>query len=439
MLSFPRWSAAGASAVCSVFLALGASARANPADDPAKSAAPIPVPAQVSAEPTSFDEVAARLDRGGSFYLYLSTEQWLADLSQQLVRWRDFALSAGLAKSDDDRAHVTQAFDLAAALVKKSGIEQISGAGFSSLAIAPGTYRNTAFVHHYPGKETGFLNTLFGSAPHPLTELDLLPADTAVATFGDYDVARFIGALRETVEQSGSADLKQSFANGLAQFSLVTGLSLDAFLASLGGSDGLILTLDPKKQIEMPVAGGKKVSVPMPRLALLIEVKDDQIFTRIDQLLGVVPSIVKTDEAELRMRTMALAPTPNFALRATVARWDKFLVLATDDQLVRDIVAARKSGQGFKATPGFAAVSAGLPTEGNSFALVTKSFADTARAVQTEMLAGQPGSTPAQAEMMRRLFSAQGTAGGYGVSAHVPNGWLSVSIGARSLNQVLVP
>jgi hypothetical protein len=38
-------------------------------------------PATASAERTSFAQVTSQLDSGGSLYVYLSTEQWLAGVS----------------------------------------------------------------------------------------------------------------------------------------------------------------------------------------------------------------------------------------------------------------------------------------------------------------------------------------------------------------------
>ena len=49
--------------------------------------------AVVSAEKTSFTEVIAQLDPGGSLYAYLSTSQWLEGLSGRIQGWRDAVLS----------------------------------------------------------------------------------------------------------------------------------------------------------------------------------------------------------------------------------------------------------------------------------------------------------------------------------------------------------
>jgi hypothetical protein len=436
MISLFRRSGLAAWMVCGGLLLPGVCARSAGPDTPAPATA---ATAPVSAQAGSFDAVTARLDRGGTFYLYLGTAQWLENLSREITEWRDLAVSMVPAEDDANREKIRQGFNLAASLVQKSGVEQITGVGASSLAVAPGIYRNTFFVHHDKDKETGFLGTLFGSGPHALTGLDFLPADTAAANYGDCDISGFVSALRTSLDQSGIPEVKKAVADGLARFALVTGMSLDDFLQSLGGSSGMVLTLDPARTIEVPMGPGPKQTIPLPRLAVLFEVKNDRVFQRVEQLVGMFPMVQKTDEPGLRMLSMGFPATPQFQVRATVAQWDKFLVLASDDQLVRDMIAARKTGQGFKASPAFARLSAGLPAEGNGFGLATQAFADAMRRFQQGMFENQPNSTPGQAQLMQKIFSYQTTGATYGVWGHVEDGWLNVSNGPQNLGKVVLP
>src|SRR5277367_3359002 len=133
---------------------------------------------------TSFTEVTSQLDPGGNFFLYLGTAQWLDGLSTKIDGWRQ-TFTAMPELKPDDAANLNKAFDIATRLIQDSGIEDITGVGLSSVEIEKGIYRNKALVHHYPGKGTGFLWQLCGKEPHPLTGLDLLPADTALAVFSD--------------------------------------------------------------------------------------------------------------------------------------------------------------------------------------------------------------------------------------------------------------
>ena len=184
---------------------------------PGGSSAPASPP---SAETNSFDEVTARLDRGGALYLYLSTAQWLDGLSGQLGNLRTSIPTGDM--TPEDRKQMDRAFDLGVSLIKNSGIEQITGVGASSLAIEPGVYRNTVFIHHYKGKETGLFNTLVGTAPHDLTALNFLPADTALASSGDYDVAGLARMILQSIDQSGVPELQQGKADTLQKFQQAT-------------------------------------------------------------------------------------------------------------------------------------------------------------------------------------------------------------------------
>ncbi len=404
----------------------------NPA--PGNSASPASPP---SAETNSFDETTARLDRGGALYLYLSTAQWLEGLSGQIDKLRTSIPTDSMSPSD--RKEMGQAFDLGTSFVKNSGLEQITGVGASSLAIEPGVYRNTVFVHHYKGKESGFLNSIVGTSPHGLTALDLLPADTALASSGDYDIVGLLRAVMQTIDQSGIPDLQKTKAESLQKFQESTGMTLDDFLSSLGQEVDLILTLDPSKQITVPDALSGTMKIPAPRLALLIEVKDDKLFNKVDEQLAQMPGIVKTDEPGLKMRTSSYPLLPDFELRATVARWDKFLVIASDDKLVRDMIAVQKGGAGFKASPAFAKDSAGLPSQGNGFNLTTHLLMETVRNVQKQMLASQKGSSSAQTEWLTKYFLADTSGDSYTVSGHVENGWLTVNKGPSGVGKVLGP
>ena len=407
----------------------------------AATAAPAASPAPTPIKPTSFDEVTARLDRGGSFYLYLSTAQWLDHLSGHVTEWRDLWLSSlpKDQKNAADRRKIEQEFAVLAKLVKDSGIEQITGFGASSVALEPGLNRNVAFVHHAKDAEMGLLGTAFGGAPHALTALEYLPADTAYGHYGDLDLSRILRTVYDALEQSGIPEVKKGLDDGLAQFQQMTGMSADDVLQSLGGAEGILLTLDPAKKIDVPLGEDKKMTLPLPRLALFLRMNDDKIFARIDQTIGMMPGLIKVDEDGLRMRTMAFPATPDFTVRATVAQLGDFLVLTSDDGLIRDMIAEQKSGQGLKATPEFAKLAAGMPTEGNGFTVMTRQFGETVKRVQAEIMKQSSGQDADQMAWMQKLYAGQNVGSTYTVSAHVEDGWLSVSKGTQNLNQVLVP
>src|SRR5206468_2942188 len=156
----------------------------SPASAPQASSAP----PFAGGRKTSFQEVTSQLDPGGSLYLYLATDQWLNGLSKKVSDLRGF-VSALARPAGQEAEQIDRAFDLASSLIQRSGIEDATGVGLSAAPVAPGLFRNKFIVHHASGAGQGFLWTLFGKAPHPLGAQDLMPATTALAVYGDLDVA----------------------------------------------------------------------------------------------------------------------------------------------------------------------------------------------------------------------------------------------------------
>src|SRR5262249_16502764 len=128
----------------------------------------------------SFQEVTSYLDPGGNLYLYLSTEEWVSGLSNQISQFREL-FNAVPGTSTEDKQNAGHFLDLLVKLIKQSGIEQISGFGMSSIALDRGLYRSKWMLHHYRGNDSGYMWSALGRQPHPLDGLDLLPANTAFA------------------------------------------------------------------------------------------------------------------------------------------------------------------------------------------------------------------------------------------------------------------
>ena len=163
---------------------------------------PLTPTAAASAERTSFAQVTSKLDPGGNLYLYLSTEQCLAGLSEKLGAWRGL-LGAVPNVKDEDRQNLDKAFGIVTNLIQQSGIEDVSGFGMSSIARETNFYHSKLVLHHYPGKGSGFLWNMFGQKPHALDGLNLLPATTALAAFTDLDAPLLWSEIQKQVAQSG--------------------------------------------------------------------------------------------------------------------------------------------------------------------------------------------------------------------------------------------
>ena len=128
-------------------------------------------PAVLSAEPTAFKEVAAKLDAGGGLYVFLSTEQWLGDLSRKVMGLRDFVLALPDLKGEE-RQTVERVFKLGESLARHSGLESLAGVGLSGIAVEKGFYRTRFVAQRAAGTADGYFWQWFGTQPHALAALD---------------------------------------------------------------------------------------------------------------------------------------------------------------------------------------------------------------------------------------------------------------------------
>ena len=391
----------------------------------------------VSVEKTSFNEVTSQLDPGGNFYMYLGTAQWLDNLSGKVGALRQTFLAMPNLRPEDT-ANVNKAFDIVTGLIKDSGIEDISGIGLSSVEIEKGMFRNKAVLHHYRGKGNGFLWQLAGKEPHPLTGLDFLPADTALAIFSDMDLPVLWTAAQKEVAQANLPQAQQWLDQVPVEFEQKTQVKWNAFLKSLGGEFGFVITLNPSNNIPVPLPGGA-VEIPTPGILLAVKVNDDTIFNRIDTALKNNPQVISENKPGLKMRTMPV-PLPFIGeLRPSAASSGGYLFIASSDALIDEALAV-KNGQipGLKTTDEFKHLSQGLPDRGNQFFYMSRRFAETLMRVQQQVMAASAKSDPRMAQWMQSFYRNQ-PAFAYSVGINTPEGCMTIANGSQSYaNAVLM-
>jgi hypothetical protein len=383
----------------------------------------------VSVEKTSYNEVTSQLDSGGNFYLYLGTAQWLDNLSTKVGSFRQTLASLPNLKPED-AANVNKAFDIATRLIKDSGIEDVSGVGMSSVEIEKGMYRNKMLMHHYPGKGDGFLWQLAGGEPHPLTGLDFLSTDTAMAVFSDADLPLLWNVVKKEIAKADLPPAEQWLNNLPVQFQRQTQVKWNDFLDSLGGEFGLLVTLDPDKDLSLPLPGAA-LKIPQPGLLLAVKVKDDTIFNRIDLALKSNPQVSQANKPDFKMRTLRV-PLPLIGeLRPSAASSVGYLFVASDDSLIRDALAV-KSGKksGLKSTDEFKHLAKGLPDQGNQFVFVSQHFAETIMQVQQQAISANTKTQPAVAQWLQSVYHSQPSFL-YSVGMNTPEGCLTIENGSQ--------
>jgi hypothetical protein len=182
------------------------------------------------------------------------------------------------------------------------------------------------------------------------------------------------------------------------------------------------------------------MDIPSPGLAIVAKVNSDVIFNRVDELCKGNPLVVRVDTSDLKMRTMTIPLPLPLELRPSIARSGEYLILATSDTLVQDILAVKAGKKkGFKSTEEFARLSQGIPNEGNNFMLVSSQFIKSMSQIQAQALTNKGSMTSAQVESMQHAFNGGATGGNYSVGANGPEGWEGCANGSQSLQSAILP
>jgi hypothetical protein len=417
--------------IASLALLIGAGCNQNK-----EGAAPSQPKAEKSAVKNSFEEVTSKLDPGGNLYVYLSTEKWVSGLSDKISSWREVVKSIP-SVSAEDQGKIMRVFDVAVNLVKDSGIEDVSGVGLSSIEKETNWFRTKFVLHHYKGQGTGYIWTMFGKAPHPLDGLDLAPANSAVASFMDFDLPLLWSEINKQVDKLGMPEVKENFDKVPEGFAKVTGLKLDDVLASLGNEYGLVITLNDTNKISLPIAN-KPMEVAEPGLLLAVKVKNDVIFNRVDELLKNNQAIVKVDKDGVKMRTMPVPLPLPMAVRPTIARSGDYLFVASSDALVTEALAV-KSGKkpGLKSTDEFKKLSQDMPDSGNQFSFVSKRFGQTWADVQSQVVEAKEAAGAGAEALINKLMGMRGApVQSYSVGVNGEEGWVGTGSGNQDTSKI---
>jgi hypothetical protein len=385
------------------------------------------------ARQTSFDAVTRQLDSGGSVYGYLSTDQWLAGLSTNVAQFG--SMLAGLSDVPGlEKDRIQQITDLIAHGIQTSGLENLDGIGVSGIQITPELHRTKFILHHGKGRGDGVLWNLMGKKPHALDGLDLLTTNTAMASFGDLDVAllwrTLENGLRDVPEVS--AVLREWPGN----FERKTGMSWSSVIDSLEGEAGLVLTLDHSKKFVTP--GEEPMEFPEPGLLIAVKVKNDLLYDRISGEMNKSGMAQTTNGNGIKMTAMRFPIPLPIDLEITVASAEGYLFLASSTAMVRNALEVRGGRQpGLRKSAECVELMKYLPAEGNHFFYMDRRFSSTIQEVQKEFLSRRTADAP-QGEFIQKLLLSQPPAFGMSVSGHTETGWQSVSVGNQDSATALV-
>ena len=129
-------------------------------------------------------------------------------------------------------------------------------------------------------------------------------------------------------------------------------------------------------------------------------------------------------------------------LRPTIARQGDHLLFASNDELVKNMMAVKAGKQsGLKATAEYKRLSQGMPFDGNAFTIVSQRLGDTVQQVQASILSqatGQQSQVPTA--LLQKIYSANQSVSSFIVGRSTPQGWLTIGHGTQQpANAVILP
>jgi hypothetical protein len=316
-----------------------------------------------SAVDNTFWQVTSKLDQGGEAFAYFHAEK----VSQALQAVMDGLKKNVSALPEARQLQAKQGLDMMDLMFKGYGLEEISGLGYSSFAVKPGLHRVRFVIHHRLGKNKGLIWNIAGQAPRSLDEIELLPADTALAFVSDYNFAKLIEWLGQLGQKIGVKDQQgQSMEQGVAMMKSglqAIGIDADRLLKSYGGRLGFLLTLDPEKRVTLPL-GAKPLSIPEPAFALLLRVNDAYLFDTLKTKLTATGHNKASEEKGIKKIVFPRFPAP-FPFEPVIAQKGEWLLLASRNSLVEDVF----NGQGprLSGSDDFREMAYKLPRSGNGF------------------------------------------------------------------------
>ena len=449
---------------------------------------PVAPPVLIDSD-TSFNEVTQKLDKGGSFYFYLSTDQAQQWMRTVFAEGGNLVKTMGAQDSSVPIGGIEAAFahfartgiEVGAAAYTGLGLDSIDGVGASTRDLGGGLKRNVAVMHHDPANGEGLIWKGFGTTPHELGALKLMPAETVMAAHGDLNLTVILQWVQAMVKDHGSPEMLGELNTFLKSPLLI------AVNGGYGGEVGQYITFDLSKTIQVPmgnallgrVIGGPDTAVkealpvpeglpgslevpqpiripqeelpalnggipplpsgssdggmmemPEPGIIITMKVKDNSIQKMIEGLISAQMPLQPVDLGGVTIsqlsQPMALPDLPIPLQPAMFQVGDYFIITSTPALAHKVIAVHNGQSQGLKGTPQFQKISAGLPLKGNQLIYVDgRVSAFSAKMVKETISMGPAGSIlPVPLSGMLPKLLTLGSSAGLSVVQMQPDGVL---------------
>ena len=374
-----------------------------------------------------FYKVQAKLDQGGTFYLYSDLQGVVREVMDAI---KPMISNPGMPPE------ALQIYAVADKVMDRLGVFGVHDLGISMMPDGDLT-RTKCYISTPEGRRKGIL-TILGGDPHPMAILDRAPANTLFMAAGDFDTVATWGLIRQIATDIAGAQGPAVIDQGLMHAKLLTGLDLEAINASLGGEFALLLDQDPATQMTIPIPNSP-VSLQAPRLVLMIKVKDATLYEGLKNLVtlraGGKPEVV---EGKLKCVALSMPPNLIWPVDPALATDGEFVYISTHQAFIRQV--ANPSGALLRDSEEFKRLSAGLPTQVNGMAFANARLSAQVASTLGKIFAALPeGGTGGLDTMQRKMFMSnlnEMKSGAFSVRINETDGVLSIDRSKSSGMQI---
>jgi hypothetical protein len=425
----------GALALSSLVL-LGLSGCGKPETSPAQKKATV-IEAPALAPQGSFNEVMALLDEGGGMLLYLGTDQLYEKLGQKVDQFRQLMKgSTNSAAGGEEISKGLNYLAMAETLLKRSGLPEVTGLGISGIEIEKGVHRSRMVLHHQPNQGDGYFWSVFGEEAHEPIGLDLMPANTVLASSQDLNLKGIWQVITNEVAALDDKEISEGLNSLPKEFKKATGLDLEAFLKSFGGHFGMALTLDESAKISVPLDGSKPTEIARPDLLLFAKVNDRLLFDRLAALAKDMTGAVVTNLNGLDQVHLGPLYPPVPSLKPVLAFDGENLLIGSSPEVLAAARAVKAGDQpGLATLPAFQRLSGFATTKGNGFSYLDRRLEAEANKIQNRMLGTMPPEALALQKFIEKLSQPNEA---YGVFENTDQGWIYTGVGNQDSAGVLL-
>ncbi|QYM78919.1 hypothetical protein K0B96_16685 [Horticoccus luteus] len=380
-----------------------------------------PQPATVEIVPPkerspSFLAVQKQLELGGTLYGYVDVD---GDALKVARSFKDIMTEVAAAQPNL-RSFAQHDY---AAIATKLGLADVKAMGLSSVPDGTGFFRNRLFLYTPEGRH-GLLAGL-GGKPAPFTHLNLAPANTAVYSEADLDIAAVYQTVKDVVAEVAGEPASNKMEAAIKHASDSAKLSLLDLIYGLKGHSAMVLCIDSVKTMQMP----PPASITLPAFSLLVCV--DGVGPVVESALAQEAGFQRTDEGAFHVYTSA-KPVAGFGWTPVFVVDGRDLYFATS-RAFYDECRAQKTG--LAQQPEFQQALDHVGHEGNGLSYVTPQFFDHLKRIEKL----NPTLPPPLKQLITMIISRLPTPDQplVGIRTNLPDGILVRSYMNRSFKQDL--